>query len=49
MNFLFNRFNDRCRKVIVGNAGLFFMELIINKGDKSEIFATRSVPERKVN
>ena len=45
----FNRLNDRCRKVIVGNAGLFCLELIFNKTDKSEIFAAQSVPERKVN
>lgn len=44
----FNRLNDRCRKTILGHNGGFFMELIQNKNEKGEIFAVRSVPERKV-
>jgi hypothetical protein len=47
-NFSLNRLNDRCRKLIEGKSGLFFLELIIHKTNKGEIFGARSVPERKV-
>lgn len=44
-----DRLNDRCRKLIEGKTGLFFMELVSEHHDKGEIFGVRSVPERKVS
>ena len=44
-----DRLNDRCRKLIEGKTGLFFMELVIKQNDKGQIFGAQSVPERKVN
>lgn len=44
-----DRLNDRCRKLIEGKTGLFFMELVFQRNDKGEIFGARSVSERKVN
>lgn len=43
-----DQLNDRCRKLIEGKTGLFFMELVIKQNDRGEIFGARSVPERKV-
>lgn len=42
-----DQLTDRCQKMIMGKSGLFFMELIVDKQSKSEIFGCASVCDRE--